>query len=122
MSKTKTLSVRVPIDVYDMIQNTCKQRGLNKNQLLTEVIAQTGTGVSVQAYANGGMTPLPEQLDAVLSGVGGVATGTLVYHILNNHLPKDRWDEETRSALVWGGAVSLGLLGAVGLNKLLKKL
>jgi hypothetical protein len=40
---TKTLSVRVPIDVAKMVENTCKQRGLSKNQLLSELIASQGT-------------------------------------------------------------------------------
>lgn len=121
MSKTKILSVRVPIDVYDMVQNTCKQRGVNKNQLLTEVICQTGTGVSLQQYAEGGTVTIPDELNDFLAGIGGVATGTLVYHILNNNLPYDRWDEDTRDLLVWSGSFAVGLLSGIGLSKLMKK-
>ena len=61
--KTTTLSVRVPIDVATMVANTCKQRGINRNQLLTECIASQGV-VGVNSFELGGTTePMNEILN-----------------------------------------------------------
>jgi len=60
---TKTLSVRVPIDVANNIENLCKKRGISKNVLLQECIASEGV-VGVNHFANGGsvarINPMPE--------------------------------------------------------------
>ena len=118
--KTTTLSVRVPIDVATMVANTCKQRGINRNQLLTECIASQGV-VGVNNYANGGVAePMPEMLTDLLIGVGSLATGTVVYHLLNNNLPKS-WSQETREMVSIVSAISSGFAMAYGLEKATRK-
>jgi hypothetical protein len=118
--KTTTLSVRVPIDVATMVANTCKQRGINRNQLLTECIASQGV-VGVNNYSNGGVAePMNDVLTDILIGIGGVATGTVVYHLLNNNLPKT-WDKDTREMVSMISAIGSAFAMAYGLDKATRK-
>ena len=111
MGNTKTLSVRVPIDVANNIENLCKQRGITRNAMLQEVIASEGY-VGVNQFKNGGsvarISPMPEEIITMLSVVGGVGTGTLVYHLLNNNLPQT-WSEDKRKATATICAIASGL-------------
>ena len=117
--KTTTLSVRVPIDVATMVANTCKQRGINRNQLLTECIASQGV-VGVNTYAEGGVAPMDDTLTQILIGSGGVATGTVVYHLLNNNLPKT-WDKDTKEMVSMISAIGSAFAVAYGLDKATRK-
>lgn len=113
---TKTISVRVPIDVANRIENLCKQRNINKNQLLQECIASEGI-VGINNFKKGGLAePMPDTLTQILVGVGGVATGTLVYHLLNNNLPST-WDKDTRELVSAVSAIASGFAVAYGLDK-----
>jgi hypothetical protein len=117
---TKTLSVRVPIDVASMVENTCKQRGITRNQLLTECIASQGV-VGVNSFELGGNTePMNEVLTEVLIGIGGFATGSVVYHLLNNNLPKT-WDKDTREFVSMISAIGSAFAIAYGLDKATRK-
>ena len=111
MANTKTLSFRVPIDVANNIENLCKQRGITRNAMLQEVIASEGY-VGVNQFKNGGsvarISPMPEEIITMLSVVGGVGTGTLVYHLLNNNLPQT-WSEDKRKATATICAIASGL-------------
>jgi hypothetical protein len=107
MANTKTLSVRVPIDVANNIENLCKQRGISRNAMLQECIASEGI-VGVNHFTKGGVVPMPEEIVAMLTVVGGVATGTLVYHLLNNNLPIE-WSEDKRKAVSTLCAIAGGL-------------
>ena len=111
MGNTKKLSVRVPIDVANNIENLCKQRGITRNAMLQEVIASEGY-VGVNQFKNGGsvarISPMPEEIITMLSVVGGVGTGTLVYHLLNNNLPQT-WSEDKRKATATICAIASGL-------------
>ena len=111
MGNTKTLSVRVPIDVANNIENLCKQRGITRNAMLQEVIASEGY-VGVNQFKNGGsvasINPMPEEIITMLTVVGGVGTGTLVYHLLNNNLPQT-WSEDKRKATATICAIASGL-------------
>ena len=111
MGNTKTLSVRVPIDVANNIENLCKQRGITRNAMLQEVIASEGY-VGVNQFKNGGsvarISPMPEEIITMLTVVGGVGTGTLVYHLLNNNLPQT-WSEDKRKATATICAIASGL-------------
>ena len=123
MGNTKTLSVRVPIDVANNIENLCKQRGITRNAMLQEVIASEGY-VGVNQFKNGGsvarINPMPEEITALLSVVGGVGTGTLVYHLLNNNLPKT-WTEDKRKATATICAIASGLGMLFALEKATRK-
>ena len=117
---TKTLSVRVPLDVANRIENLCLQRNINRNQLLQECIASEGI-VGIKNFSNGGSAePMPEMLTDLLIGVGSLATGTVVYHLLNNNLPKS-WSQETREMVSIVSAISSGFAMAYGLEKATRK-
>jgi hypothetical protein len=119
-NKTTTLSVRVPIDVAEMVANTCKQRGINRNQLLTECIASQGV-VGVNNFKNGGsVEPMNSVLTDALVGIGGVATGTVVYHLLKNNLPKN-WDKDTKEMVSMISAIGSALAFVYGLDKLTRE-
>jgi hypothetical protein len=123
MGNTKTLSVRVPIDVANNIENLCKQRGISKNVLLQEVIASEGY-VGVNQFKSGGsvapLNPMPEEIVTILTVVGGLGTGTLVYHLLKNNLPKT-WSEDKRLAVSTMGAIASGLGMLFALEKATRK-
>jgi hypothetical protein len=123
MANTKTLSVRVPIDVANNIENLCKQRGITRNAMLQECIASEGV-VGVNQFANGGsvspINTMPEEITMMLSVVGGVGTGTLVYHLLNNNLPRT-WTEERRLAVSTICALASGLGMLFALEKATRK-
>jgi hypothetical protein len=120
MANTKTLSVRVPIDVAVNIENLCKQRGITRNALLQECIASEGV-VNVNSFKIGGeIEPLDAALRNILIGVGAVSTGTVVYHTLNKYLP-DSWTDEQREMASAVGAIAIGVGVAYGLDKLTQK-
>jgi hypothetical protein len=120
MSNTKTLSVRVPIDVANNIENLCRQRGITRNAILQECIASEGI-VGIKNFSNSGsIEPMPEMLTEFLIGVGGVATGTVVYQLLNNNLPKT-WSRETREMVSIISAFASGFAMVYGLDKATRK-
>jgi hypothetical protein len=117
---TKTLSVRVPLDVANRIETLCLQRNINRNQLLQECIASEGI-VGIKNFSKGGSAePMPEILNDVLVGIGCLSTGAVVYHLLLNNLPKT-WNQETRELVSLVSAISSGLGLAYGFNKIIKK-
>ena len=116
---TKTLSVRVPIDVASTIENLCKQRGVTRNQLLTECIASQGV-IGVNNFQKGGIAPMDDTLTQVLLGIGGLSTGTVVYHLLNNNLPRN-WDEDTREMISMISAIGSAFAMVYGLDKAVRK-
>jgi hypothetical protein len=116
---TKTLSVRVPIDVASTIENLCKQRGVTRNQLLTECIASQGV-IGVNNFQKGGIAPMDDTLTQVLIGIGGLSTGTVVYHLLNNNLPRN-WDKDTREMISMISAIGSAFAIVYGLDKAVRK-
>lgn len=117
---TKTLSVRLPLDVHQNIEKLCKERNLNKNRLLQEIIAGEGI-VNIKSVENGTYDgEIPDMLNDVLIGIGGLATGTVVYHVLKNHLPKT-WDDDTREIVAILSSISSGFAMIYGLQKTGKK-
>lgn len=117
---TKTLSVRVPIDVYNMVENTSKQRGITRNQMLQECIASQGI-IGVKSFNEGSQVkPMDNSLTDLLTGIGGLATGSVVYHLLNNNLP-NTWDEDTKEVISIAGAIVSAFAVVYGLNKIKEK-
>ena len=57
----------------------------------------------------------------MLSAVGGVGVGVLVYKILQVYLPKDKFTEEDRKTISLLGAVGAGMVGFLAMNKALSK-
>lgn len=126
MSNTKTISARVPLDVYKMVENTCKHKGLNKNQLITELITQAPSKPS--KLSSGGSiadiseSTMPDEIKAVLSGAGGLGAGMLVYNILDDYLPEEKvGGRDTKEDIIMVCAVAVGIGMTMGLFNLLKK-
>jgi hypothetical protein len=117
---TKTLSVRVPIEVAERVENLCIQRGIKRNQLLQDLIASDGV-IGVNNFSNNSnLTTTPEIVKDILTGLGGLTTGTTVYHLLNNNLP-ETWDNDTKEFVSVISAIASGLAMAYGLHKIIKK-
>lgn len=124
MSNTKTISARVPLDIYEMVENTCKHKGLNKSQLITEMITKAPSKPSLSkggSVVNVSESTMPEEIRHVLSAAGGLGAGLLVYNVLDEHLPTDRFEsEETKRDIVILCSIAVGLGAMFGLSKLLK--
>jgi hypothetical protein len=116
--KTTTLSVRVPLDVAEMVANRCLERGINRNKLLTEYIASEGV-YGVNSFNQGGEIA-PSLLTDVLVGVGAVASGTCIYHLLKNNLPETWTDDQREIASIVSG-IATGLAMVYGLGKATRK-
>lgn len=118
---SRVISARVPVDVAEMFEKVCKANGVTvssgfKNMLFkqsTEVM--TGNGVVDNAN-------IPDDLSALLIGIGGLVIGTMVYATLNEHLPNDgRIDPELRKVICFTCAVLAAGGMAYGLHKMMKK-
>ena len=76
--------------------------------------------------ANGGSIPtpksveLPEEAKAMLSAIGGLASGAIVYQTLTTFLP-DSMDKDEKETYAIVGALSTGIIAAVGIHKVLGK-
>jgi hypothetical protein len=119
MANTKTLSVRVPIDVAKNIENLCKQRGITRNAMLQECIASEGV-VNVNSFDKGGVTPMNKELSNILIGIGSLATGVTIFHVLMQYLPKS-WSEEQREMVSGICAVGGGIGMLYGFDKATRK-
>lgn len=122
MSKSKTISARVPLDIAEMVENTCKQRGLNKSQLIGELITQAP---SKQNFKGGGAvqtSSIPEEVKSLLAGAGGLGVGMLVHNVLDEHLPVDRFkSEDSRQDIILLCSIAVGMGALLGISSLLKK-
>ena len=124
MSKTKTISARVPLDVAEMVENSCKHKGLNKSQLITELITQAP---NKPVYKGGGEiaiseSSMPEEVRHLLSAGGGLGVGLLVHNVLDEHLPHDRFkNADARNDVIMLCAIAVGMGAMFGLSKLLKQ-
>ena len=123
MSKTKTISARVPLDIAEMVENACKHKGVNKSQLITNLI----TNAPNQPMARGGavktmdVSSMPDEIKAILSAGGGLGVGMLVHNVLEEHLPYDRFkNDEVRENVIMLCAIAVGMGTVIGLTRLLK--
>lgn len=123
MNKTKTISARVPLDIAEMVENACKHKGVNKSQLITNLITQAP---SKQNFSDGGTVtlaknPMPEEVRHLLSAGGGLGVGLLVHNVLDEYLPMDKFDnEQIRKDIILLAAIAVGMGAMFGLSKLLK--
>ena len=120
---TTTISARVPLDIAQMVENSCKHKGLNKSQLITSLITQAP---NQPTFSSGGAVVLkessmPEEIRTVLAAGGGLGVGLLVHNVLDEHLPMDRFkNAEIRSDVITLCAIAVGMGAMFGLSKLLK--
>jgi hypothetical protein len=119
--ETKVISARVPVDVANMVENACKQSGMSKSAYIIELVTKPSTKVMKQGGNVVESIHVPDELNEMLSAVGGVGVGVLVYKILQVYLPKDKFTEEDRKTISLLGAVGAGMVGFLAMNKALSK-
>lgn len=121
MEKSVVISARVPVDVAQMIKNGAKTQGISPSKYISNFVTYTpqklnkGGNIAIVNHE------LPEEIKQVLSAVGGLGIGILVYNVLKNYLPTDTMDKETRENVALLGSVAGGLVGLLALDSLLNK-
>lgn len=117
--ESKVISARVPIDVAEMFEKSRKIKGLTKSKYMVELMSTP----SLPTYKVGGQIlsteEMPDELSEVLSAVGGIAIGTMIYKLLIVYLPKDRFTAEEIKGYAMIGGVACGLASAYGINKMI---
>jgi len=104
--KSKVISARVPLDIAEMFEKTCKQRGITKSKYLVDHITSPG----IQTFDNGGIVELPSEVGDLLSVVGGTGIGLLLFRIVNNGLKEKDYTENERLLFAGTCAIAGGLL------------
>lgn len=104
-----TISARVPLDVAEMIKRASKKQGISQSAYISNAIVNT------PKMAKGGvidlqMNNVPEEVGGILTVVGGLGAGTIVYQLLKNYLPADKFDKEQIEMIAIGSAIAGGLL------------
>ena len=121
MEKSVVISARVPVDVAQMIKKGAKNQGISPSKYISNFVTSTpqkfekGGNVAIVNYE------LPDEAKQVLSAVGGLGIGILVYNILQNHLPTDTMDQEQRDNVALLGSIAGGLVGLLAIDSLLSK-
>ena len=122
--KTKVISARVPLDVAEMFETACKQRSLTKSTYLKQIITSPELPSTIMANGGAVIAPnnmnIPEELEGILAGVGGVGAGILTYKTLKTFLPSDKLTPEQIDGWSTLGAIAVGLGSAWGLMKMME--
>jgi hypothetical protein len=124
MQKTVVISARVPVDVANMIKQACKHENITTSKYLQKIVESPST---TPKMINGGILTssdsfeIPKEIKTILSAFGGVGVGTLVYNLLQRHLPNDRFTEEQRDNISVLCAIASGVGSIIAIDKLLEK-
>ena len=124
MAKTVVISARVPVDIANMIKHSCKTNNMTTSKFLQNMVENPSTSIK---KANGGNViiadnvQLPHMAKGLLSAVGGVGAGTIVYKLLQAHLPKDLFTQDEIDGISIVGAIAGGLGGLIAVDKLIEK-
>lgn len=113
---SKVISARVPLDIAEMFEIQAKSKGLTKSKMLQNIITNPPKPT---VYKGGGeISQLPDELDGLLTAVGGVGMGLLIFKAVNNALDHDVYSENERYMIAGASALAGGMLT----GKLLKEL
>lgn len=124
MTKSVVISARVPVDIANMIKETCKQQNLSTSKYLQKIVESPSTSLIL---ANGGAVnniesfELPKEIKQILSAVGGIGVGTMVYKILMSSLPNEKFTIDQRENISLLCAIASGIGGIIAIEKLLGK-
>jgi hypothetical protein len=120
LTKTKVLSTRVTPDVFDAIHRMAKTNKMSVSDYLGNVATSRLPAVPVNAVDK---VEVPEELTTTLKAFGGgFVLGAVTYKILKANLPKDRYTKAQIDMYSFIGAFSVGILGAIGIAKMIKAL
>jgi hypothetical protein len=113
---SKVISARVPIDIAEMFETQAKAKGLTKSKMLQNIITNPPT---LNVYKGGGeIVELPDELGPLLTAVGGVGIGLLIFKAVNNALDHNVYSENERMMIAGASALAGGMLT----GKLLKEI
>jgi len=135
-NSTFVISARIPTDTARRL----KERLKNEEMSMSEFLQRYAIGAAKDGsadfrnlniaqgieLANGGFVPtpksveLPEEAKAMLSAIGGLASGAIVYQTLTTFLP-DSMDKDEKESYAIVGALSTGIIAAVGIHNVLGK-
>jgi len=117
---TKVLSARVPLEVHQLITKQAKQSGLSTSGYLGALVRSKDLPMK---FTKGGVLPsqnIPDEMDEVLSMFGGLAVGTLVYHILQSQMPQDKYTQKEIDGYATILGIAGGLLSAFGIHEAIR--
>ena len=130
--KTATISIRVPEDLKKMIQEICDTKQITMTDYCVTSLTplkQTPqvSAVALQKSDRGGKVAqfeVPESLTNVLSVVGGLGIGIIVYNALKSSLKdnKKEWTDEKIEAIAVIAGLGSSVLGGVGIHHITKAL
>jgi hypothetical protein len=124
MQKTVVISARVPVDVASMIKQACKHENISTSKYLQKIVESPST---TPKMVNGGVLisndviEIPKEIKSILVAFGGVGVGTIVYNLLQTHLPKDKFTDEQRDNISILCAIASGFGSLIALEKLVEK-
>jgi hypothetical protein len=123
IQKTTTISARVPVDVANMIKNSCKQNGMSMSKYLTQIATTPQNNSSFQSggLVNVDKIELPSEIKPFLSALGGTGVGLLVYKLIKAYMPRDKFEDETIENIALLSAIASGLGSVIAIEKLLEK-
>jgi hypothetical protein len=121
MKQSRVISARVPVDVADLFNKACKQKGLTKSSYMVELMSTPGLPMKMKGGGEVASIDVPEELKEILTAVGGVGIGFLVFKIITAYMPKDKYTKNEINVYAAIGAVAAGFASAYGINKLMNE-
>ena len=135
-NSTFVISARIPTDTAKRLKERLKTEEMTMSEFLQRYAIGTADGGSADfrnlniaegiQLANGGSIPtpkpseLPEEAKAMLSAIGGLASGAIVYQTLTTFLPNSM-DKDEKESYAIVGALSTGIISAIGIHNVLGK-
>ena len=115
-----TISARIPIDVAEMINKAAKKQGITKSAYISNLVTNPPMvmekgGPVLKPYK------MPEEYLGMLSTIGGLGVGAIVYQVLKTYLPKDKFEEHQIESIAIASAFAGGIVGGIGIQNLLSK-
>jgi hypothetical protein len=125
MQKTAVISARVPLDIANLIKTKCKSENISTSKYIQKMAlqppAKPSKVIRIQSQPVKALD-LPEDIKSVLSIVGGVGVGTIVYKCLMTYLPDGYFETESdKEDVALIASVASGLVGLIAIDKLLEK-
>ena len=133
MSKTSTISLRVPNDFKAELQNICNAKNITMSDYCLAKLTPNNQVAPInakvlQTLSNGGNlvnNDLPFELSKLLGATGGTLVGIIVYNALKENLSKNNpndWTEEKIQAIAFASGIASALLGGLAIHKITKSL
>jgi hypothetical protein len=121
--KTTTISARMPVDVANMLKNSCKQNGMTMSKYLTAIATtpQNNASLGSVGLVDVDNIELPSEIKAVLSALGGAGIGLLVYKLIKTYMPRDKFEDDTIENIALLSGIASGLGSVIAIDKLIKK-